>query len=116
MEIRLKEASPTAEAIDMPRGTRGIVLALLSTSIAINLIDRQVLSVVSPVMRTDLHFSNTDYAYIVCAFQLGMFLGQIPAGALMDKLGTKIGLAMAFLAWSVLNASHALATALALFV
>src|SRR5437870_368731 len=93
----------------LPLRTRSFLLALLSSSIAINLVDRQTLSVVAPVMRSELHLSNTGYAYIVCAFQVGMFLGQVPMGALMDRIGTRLGLALAFMAWSLVNAAHALA-------
>jgi len=100
----------------LPLRLRTMVLALLSTSIAINLIDRQALSVVAPVMRAALHFSNTDYAYIVCAFQVGMFVGQAPAGALMDKIGTRLGLALAFIAWSAVSAAHAAVGSLVAFV
>ena len=67
-------------------------------------------------MRADLHLTNTQYAYIVTAFQIGMFLGQVPAGALMDRIGTRLGLAIAFLAWSAVNAAHAAARTLDIFV
>src|SRR5581483_6615198 len=100
----------------LPLRLRSFLLALLSTSIAINLVDRQTLSVVAPVMRGELHLNNTQYAYIVCAFQLGMFLGQVPAGAMMDRIGTRLGLALAFMAWSTINAAHALAGSLAMFI
>jgi MFS transporter, ACS family, hexuronate transporter len=100
----------------IPPRSRNLVLALLSSSIAINLIDRQTLSVVAPVMRGELHLSNTQYAYIVTAFQIGMFLGQVPAGALMDRIGTRLGLAIAFLAWSAVNAAHAAAGSLRIFI
>ena len=96
--------------------TRNLLLALLSSSIAINLIDRQTLSVVAPVMRSELHLSNTEYAYIVTAFQIGMFLGQVPAGAMMDRIGTRLGLALAFMAWSAVNAAHAAANSLRVFI
>ena len=112
--VSISAAADTAEYL--PLRLRGFLLALLSSSIAINLVDRQALSVVAPVMRQDLHLSNTQYAYIVCAFQLGMFLGQVPAGAMMDRIGTRLGLAFAFLAWSTVNAAHAAAGSLAMFI
>jgi ACS family hexuronate transporter-like MFS transporter len=100
----------------LPFRRRSIILALLSASIAINLIDRQSLSVVAPVMRAALHFSNTDYAVIVCAFQIGMFLGQAPFGAFIDRIGTRLGLAIPFVAWSFVSAAHAAAGSLVAFV
>jgi ACS family hexuronate transporter-like MFS transporter len=96
--------------------TRWFVLALLSASMAINLVDRQVLSVLAPVIRDQLRLSNTGYSYIVCAFQCGMLLGQAPMGAFIDRVGTRRGLALIFAAWSLINAAHALAASLAVFV
>jgi MFS transporter, ACS family, hexuronate transporter len=96
--------------------TRWIIVGLLSSSIAINLIDRQVLSVLAPVLREELRLSATQYAYLTAAFQLGMMAGQVPVGALIDRVGTRIGLAAIFIAWSVIGGAHALASGVAGFV
>ena len=95
---------------------RWTIVALLSSSIAINLIDRQVLSVLAPVLREQMHLSATQYAYITAAFQLGMMAGQVPVGAFMDRVGTRVGLAVIFIAWSVIGGAHALASGLAGFM
>jgi MFS transporter, ACS family, hexuronate transporter len=91
---------------------RWTIVALLSASIAINLIDRQTLSVMAPLIRTALDLSPSQYGYITAAFQTGMLLGQAPAGALMDSVGTRIGLAVILILWSLINAGHALAAGL----
>ena len=91
----------------IPPRSRNLVLALLSSSIAINLIDRQTLSVVAPVMRGELHLSNTQYAYIVTAFQIGMFLGQVPAErpspARPKRTGFRAGSRMVYSATGILQ-------------
>jgi MFS transporter, ACS family, hexuronate transporter len=89
--------------------TRWTIVGLLSASITINLLDRQVLSVLASELRTAFQWNNAQYAYIAVAFNLGMMCGQIPAGALMDRVGTRIGLAAIFVAWSLLTVLHALA-------
>ena len=98
----------TADSALSPK-TRWTIVGLLSASITINLLDRQVLSVLASELRTAFQWSNAQYGYVAVAFNLGMMLGQVPAGALMDRLGTRIGLALIFVAWSVLTAAHALA-------
>jgi ACS family hexuronate transporter-like MFS transporter len=90
-------------------GTLWAIVALLSTSIAINLLDRQVLSVLAPVLRTQFDWSNTQYGYVAVAFNLGMMVGQIPIGAFMDRVGAKLGLAVIFVAWSLISVAHAFA-------
>jgi ACS family hexuronate transporter-like MFS transporter len=89
--------------------SRWTLVALLSTSIAINLLDRQVLSVLASELRMQFGWTNAQYAYIAVAFNLGMMSGQVPAGALMDRVGARVGLAVIFVAWSVISVLHALA-------
>jgi len=46
-----------------------------------------VLSLVAPVLRDQYHLSNTQYSAIVFGFLLGMAAGQLPVGALVDRIG-----------------------------
>lgn len=89
------------------------IVILLSASIGINLVDRQVLSVVAPVLRQQLSLSNTQYSYIILAFQLGLLLSQAPAGVFLDVIGPRLGFIYIFVSWSVTNALHAFSRGLA---
>ena len=89
--------------------TRWSIVALLSASITINLLDRQVLSVLAAELRTMFGWTAAQYGYIAVAFNLGMMCGQIPAGAFMDRVGTRVGLAVIFVAWSLITVLHAFA-------
>ncbi len=96
--------------------TRWTIVGLLSASITINLLDRQTLAVLAPFLRDQTaagsphwQWTNPQYAFIAVAFNLGMMVGQIPAGTFIDKVGTKIGLATIFTAWTIICALHALA-------
>jgi ACS family hexuronate transporter-like MFS transporter len=97
------------------RGHKWSVLALLFFSITINLFDRQVLSLVAPLLRDQFHLSNTQYSYIVFSFLLGLTLSQMPAGWLMDRRGPRLGMAFIMTWWSAANALHALASSVASF-
>ena len=88
---------------------RWTIVGLLSASITINLLDRQILSVLAAELRAAFHWSNAQYGYIAVAFNLGMMLGQIPSGALMDRVGTRIGLPVIFIGWSLIGLLHAFA-------
>ncbi|MEO8483866.1 MAG: MFS transporter [Acidobacteriota bacterium] len=96
--------------------TRWTIVGLLSASITINLLDRQTLAVLAPFLRDPTaagsphwQWTNPQYAFIAVAFNLGMMVGQIPAGTFIDKVGAKIGLATIFTAWSIICMLHALA-------
>ncbi len=87
---------------------RWIVLSLLLAITIVNFIDRQTVSVLAPVLRQMLHFSNEEYGRIVSAFQLGMTTGEFPMGWLMDRWGVRFGLAGAVLWWSVATGAQSL--------
>ncbi len=94
---------------ERPPAARWGVLALLFLSIAVNLLDRQVLSVLAPVIRDDLHLSNTQYSWILACFFLGLTLGQVPAGMLIDRRGARLGLPFIMAWWSLANGLHSVA-------
>jgi ACS family hexuronate transporter-like MFS transporter len=77
--------------------------------------DRLVLGSVAPTLQSTLHFSSTQYSYIVFAFTMGMTLGQIPAGALIDRIGFRATMPSLFVGWSLTNAVQALARTVSAF-
>ena len=76
---------------------------LLFASTAINYVDRQTLSVLAPYLKHDYHWTNTDYANIVVAFRVAYSIGQTLSGRLMDRVGTKRGLTITVLWYSVVS-------------
>ena len=108
-------ALPPASALPGPSGpasshpVRWWILLLLFLAMEINILDRQVLSLVAPVLRDEFQLSNTDYGRILFCFLLGMTLGQIPVGMMMDRLGPRAGFCVIFLGWSVANLLHGFA-------
>lgn len=85
------------------------VCAMLLAATTINYIDRQVLGVLAPFLQDEIGWSEIDYGYIVTAFQAAYAIGLLCAGAIIDRLGTRIGYAIAICVWSVAAMSHALA-------
>ena len=101
--------------LDGNRRLRWVLLGLISLVFIINFIDRQILSIVAPVLRDELHFSNRDYSLIISAFLLGMALFQLPVGWLMDRKGPRTGFAIIFIWWSIASGLHAAARTLGQF-
>jgi MFS transporter, ACS family, hexuronate transporter len=94
---------------------RWMILVLLFLSTVINYIDRQALSVLMPSLRAELALSSADYGAITTGFMLAYTVSQLLSGALIDRVGTRIGFALAMMAWSAAAMGHALAgSALAL--
>jgi MFS transporter, ACS family, hexuronate transporter len=88
---------------------RWIILALLFLSTVINYIDRQALSVLLPVLRTELNLTSADYGTITTIFLLAYTVGQLIAGVWIDKVGTRIGFAVSIIGWSIAAILHAFA-------
>jgi ACS family hexuronate transporter-like MFS transporter len=91
------------------------IAALLFASTTINYIDRQTLSVLAPYLKRDFGWSNSDFALVVIAFRAAYTIFQLVSGPLLDRFGTKRGLSMAVLWYSVVAMATSAATGLRSF-
>ncbi|MGH9328043.1 MAG: MFS transporter [Terriglobia bacterium] len=73
----------------------------LFCSTSINYISRQTLSVLAPLIIRQFHMSHEDYAGIVAAFQVAYAIMWLVGGVLIDIIGTKLGLTLAMIWWSI---------------
>ena len=84
------------------------ICALLFAATTINYVDRGVLGVLAPDLGHIIGWNELQYSYIVDAFQGAYAIGMLCAGAVIDRLGTRIGYALAICIWSLAAMSHAL--------
>ncbi|MBA0086282.1 MAG: MFS transporter [Acidobacteria bacterium Pan2503] len=94
------------------RHLRWWIAALLFASTVINYIDRQTLSLLAPYLKQDYHWTNTDYAMLVIAFRVAYTIGQTLFGRLMDRIGTRRGLTLSVLWYSLVSVFTPLARGL----
>ena len=87
----------------------------LFCSTVINYVDRQTLSVLAPEITAHLHLSHTDYSRIVSSFQIAYAMMWLVGGVLIDIIGTRLGLALAMIWWSLASMSTALANSVFTF-
>ncbi len=88
---------------------RWTICSLLFFATTINYLDRQVLSLLQPLLAEKFNWTNNDYANIASVFQLVYAISLLFAGRIVDKLGTKWGYAWALIIWSLAAALHAAA-------
>lgn len=94
----------------MPEGVhryRWLVCALLFFATTVNYIDRQILSLLKPILDEELKWTNTEFGEVNAAFQGAYAIGLLGFGFLVDKLGTKVGYALSIAAWSLAAIGHA---------
>ena len=86
---------------------RWAICSLLFFAATINYIDRQVIGILKPTLTEQFGWSELDYSWIVFAFQTAYAIGLLFVGKLMDRIGTKIGFALAIVVWSIAAMAHA---------
>lgn len=87
---------------------RWVILALIFVATTLNYLDRIVLSVLIPEIKTALKVTDIHFGYILTAFQVTYTLGFLGAGKVVDWLGTKLGYLLAMVFWSIAAGMHAL--------
>jgi ACS family hexuronate transporter-like MFS transporter len=90
-------------------GYRWTICALLFFATTINYIDRQVLGILAPTLSRELGWSETQYGDIVSWFSLAYAFGFLAMGRLLDRIGVRLGFAVAIVAWSAAAIAHAFA-------
>src|ERR1700735_1782008 len=86
-----------------PGGVRWWIVWTLFFSTVTNYISRQTFSVLSPMITAQYHLSHTDLAKILGAFQLSYAVTWLLGGIFLDAVGTRLGLALAVIFWSIVN-------------
>lgn len=87
---------------------RWLICALIFFATTINYVDRAVLGVLAPTLRTEIGWTDQEYGYISAAFTLAYAIGFLFAGWFIDKVGTRYGYAIYLTIWSLAAAAHAL--------
>jgi ACS family hexuronate transporter-like MFS transporter len=89
---------------------RWVICALLFFATTINYMDRQILSLLKPMLDDQLHWTSTQFGLINSAFQAAYGISLFLFGWFVDRYGTKIGYAVSIAAWSCAAIGHALVT------
>ena len=79
---------------------RWLVLAVFVLSTAINYLDRQTLTTLAPLLRTEFRLSNAQYGLILTAFSITYALSAPFAGMLIDRIGLNRAISLAVGLWS----------------
>src|SRR5580704_13927026 len=93
---------------------RWVICGLLFFSTTVNYMDRQVISFLkeffcTPAAQGGFGWTNSDIANLTSAFTAfyaGMTLGM---GWVIDRIGTKLGLALSLIVWSIFGIANAFA-------
>ncbi|HUE36146.1 MAG TPA: MFS transporter [Candidatus Acidoferrum sp.] len=91
---------------------RWVICGLLFFSTTVNYMDRQVISFLkeffcTPAAAGGFGWSNTDYSNLTAFFTGFYAFMTVFAGWFIDKIGTKLGLALSLITWSIFGIANA---------
>jgi len=92
------------------------IAVLLGVGILINYFDRVNLSVASKDLIKEFHFSQTEIGVVLSSYLWSYTLLQIPAGALLDRLGIKWMVRVGTILWSIASFLTAIVSGLGLII
>ncbi len=105
----MQKHSPPSPATNF----RWVICALLFFSTTVNYMDRQVISYLKdyifcvPVAQGGFGWSNQDFSWLT-SFFTGFYAGMtLFVGWFIDKVGTKLGLALSLIVWSIFGILNA---------
>ena len=85
---------------------RWTICSLLFLATTINYVDRQILSLVKPILDIELGWSNEEFGIVNAVFQGAYGFGLLFFGWFVDRYGSKVGYAVSIVAWSLAAMGH----------
>ena len=88
-----------------PTHTRYLILATLFAASTFSYGDRVCLSITGISFAKDLHLTPLQLGYLFSGFSWAYVIAQLPAGWLLDRVGTRLVYGISIAAWSLLAAA-----------
>jgi MFS transporter, ACS family, hexuronate transporter len=101
------------------KGLRWWIIGLIGLATIINYIDRSAINIMWPYIYKEFGIAEADskeaLALITNVFLVAYAIGQTVTGKMMDAIGTRLGMVVSIIAWSISIGLHAIARSLASF-
>src|SRR5262249_24345098 len=98
----------TGQAPQRAQGWRmWVAPTTIMLSTLLSYIDRQLLSVLSPMILNETGLTAQSYTTAISAFSIAYMIGNPLIGSLLDNVGLRAGMMMAVALWTVASTSHA---------
>lgn len=85
---------------------RWAIVALLFFATTVNYFDRFLTGILAPYLDDEIGWAELQYGYVVSAFQFAYAAGTLLMAYVIDRIGTRRGLALAVFFWSLASMLH----------
>src|SRR4051794_18292501 len=82
---------------------RFVMLALITSVLALSTADRATLAVAGPGMGKELNLSSVEMGWLFGVFAWAYMIWQLPAGKLVDRFGTRNTVFASIVLWSLVT-------------
>src|SRR6478735_12659735 len=101
------------------RGLRWWIIGLIGMATIINYIDRSAINIMWPYIYKEFGIADADnknaLAIMTTFFMVAYAVGQTVTGKMMDAIGTRLGMVVSIVGWSISIALHAAARSIMTF-
>jgi ACS family hexuronate transporter-like MFS transporter len=101
------------------KGVRWWIISLIGLATVINYIDRSAINIMWPYIYKEFGIADANnknaLALITTFFMVAYAIGQTVTGKMMDAIGTRLGMVVSIIGWSISIALHAVARSLVSF-
>lgn len=103
---RVPLAAPTP-SVPIQTRFRWVICGLLFAATTINYVDRSVFGYLAPELQKIFGWKNADIPEIALWFEISYAIGLAFVGRFLDRVGTRIGLALSLVGWCLASMLHA---------
>lgn len=84
-----------------PARRRWFIVAIIFVAIVFNYLDRQIVSILKPILKVEFNLDDSGYAVIVNLFTICYAIMYPVSGWLVDKFGVKLMMFLGVIGWSL---------------
>lgn len=84
-----------------PEKRRWFIVAIIFLAIVFNYVDRQIVSILKPVLKGEFSLDDRGYAMILNVFTICYALMYPITGWMVDKFGAKVVMFVGIISWSL---------------
>lgn len=108
--------SPPSQPDKAAARAQNVLIGLIFFATALNYVDRQVLSLLKPMLEAEFQWNDQQFAHLGSIFQLSAAVSLLGVGWFVDRFGVRLAYGVAVAVWSLAGMAHALAASVQQFV